>query len=386
MKLNKRNKSWIFLYFTVAATPIFSILVLLYLYDPLMQFHQPWGRKQTFHHDMRLQAAGVIKNTDSDSYILGTSMLQNSSADMASKLLGSSYSNISISGSDFYERSFPLSLALEKGAEQIIYSLDQVYIDRRKGNSNHPVENFSYLYDSGFDNIKIYFQHKFVFCSLHWSNDSSCVGIHENLDMPTAWIDRASYSERFGGIDNWFTNKNSRQIIEALKSITETAEAVGDGDYQLLSEDRLSAEVSKSIDYVEEYVLRYVRNNPDVMFELIFPPYSRIRFGEWHQVSKSSAVVHEAIVRHFATASSNLSNLNVYGYEDLSFLDNIENYKDTLHYDQWVNDMFLNSIANGDNIITESNVDGYLDKAKEKALNFDFISLGTRIEEYLDKL
>ena len=51
--------------------------------------------------NMRQQAAGIINNYEFDSIILGTSMLENTSAKEADEKLGSKFMNISLSGSNF---------------------------------------------------------------------------------------------------------------------------------------------------------------------------------------------------------------------------------------------------------------------------------------------
>jgi hypothetical protein len=50
---------------------------------------------------MRQQAAGIINNYEFDSIILGTSMLENTSAKEAGEKLGGKFMNISLSGSNF---------------------------------------------------------------------------------------------------------------------------------------------------------------------------------------------------------------------------------------------------------------------------------------------
>ena len=77
---------------------------------------------------MRQQAAGIINNYEFDSIILGTSMLENTSAKEAGEKLGGKFMNISLSGSNFYERSFVLEYALrKKEIKKIIYSLDEYF-------------------------------------------------------------------------------------------------------------------------------------------------------------------------------------------------------------------------------------------------------------------
>lgn len=128
--MNKINyKLAIYLFFFFAAG-LFSVLpVALYFYDPLQLFHAAWGRSPTFDKDMRQQVAGIVRNYDFDSIILGTSMLENSSAAEAGRVLGGEFVNISMSSSLHYERSLVLSYVLgKKSLRNVVYSLDYTYL------------------------------------------------------------------------------------------------------------------------------------------------------------------------------------------------------------------------------------------------------------------
>ncbi|EGO0810583.1 hypothetical protein ITK70_001555, partial [Campylobacter lari] len=87
--------------------------VLLYVYDPLQLYHEPWFRDKTYHNDMRIQAKGIIDHNDFDSVILGTSMLENTSVKEASYKLGGRFVNLSMAASTFSERFIILRYLIE---------------------------------------------------------------------------------------------------------------------------------------------------------------------------------------------------------------------------------------------------------------------------------
>ena len=382
--LAHKYKRWIFSYFTLLTIVPLFFVSLFYAYDPLMFFRKPSDRDVTLVGNMRIQAAGVIHSLGHDSFILGTSMMENTSAVSASTFIGGSFANISMSGSDYYERSYALNYALGKNAKSIIYSLDSYYLKQRKGEIGSPASAYSYLYGDGLGRIKFYFQPKYFLCALTWSNSSKCVGKKRTTDRPKSWFkDKDDYA-RFGGLKNWFSMKNSPQINMALASISETAKRIKMNERELLDEVGLLSEVAKATQYVDKHVLSFVSSNPLTKFHLIFPPYSRIRYAKWHQLEVTQAKVHNEVVKHLARKATELSNLFVYGYEDQEFLDDIANYMDTGHYNEWVNNQMLVDIANGERLITVRNVDSYLKVARTKALAFDYIGLGREIDEHFE--
>ncbi len=96
------------------------------------------------------------------------------------------------------------------------------------------------------------------------------------------------------------------------------------------------------------------------------------------------ADAHEAVVRHLAERSAGLENLEVLGFEDQDFPDDIAWYKDTGHYREDVDEMILVAMAEGTYRLTPGNVDAYLDRSRALAMNFDLVGLGRRIKTYLD--
>ena len=78
-----------------------------------------------------------------------------------------------------------------------------------------------------------------------------------------------------------------------------------------------------------------------------------------------------------------MPNVHIYGFEDLDFLDNIENYKDTGHYHQKFNSFMLDAIAQNQHRLTPDNVDAYLAKAEQRALTFDVVKLNNEAQSLL---
>ncbi|WP_302616456.1 hypothetical protein, partial [uncultured Desulfovibrio sp.] len=97
------KKYFIFIFICIICI-FLSILSILYITDPLQLFHKSFFHKDKMYYSMREQAAGIINSFEFDSVILGTSMLENTSAREASQKIGGIFVNISLAGSSFYER------------------------------------------------------------------------------------------------------------------------------------------------------------------------------------------------------------------------------------------------------------------------------------------
>ncbi|WP_300881537.1 hypothetical protein, partial [uncultured Desulfovibrio sp.] len=140
------KKYFIFIFICIICI-FLSILSILYITDPLQLFHKSFFHKDKMYYSMREQAAGIINSFEFDSVILGTSMLENTSAREASQKIGGIFVNISLAGSSFYERAIVLKKVLQKNISHVIYSLDSVYLGCIKENPSRPTKNWAFLYD-----------------------------------------------------------------------------------------------------------------------------------------------------------------------------------------------------------------------------------------------
>lgn len=356
-----------------------------------------WRREPAlFDAEMRIMAANAINSGKFDSYILGTSMTENTSARELEQLFndGSKFANISMDGGDFFERSVILKYIYEKdGAKNIVYSLDDSYISQRLGQPGFPVSDFAYLYDNNrLNNLEIYFSMMPVSAIGRQLilRENFSEGIYKDYDMPSNWFWNPDSSQRFGGLDKWLSAKFrdpviGRQFANGLASIVRGAEKA---DSAPLADTRFSDEELSRIDlakeYCRKYVIRFVEENPSTEFYVFFPPYSRIRFAIWYQSNKTSALIHQHVVRYFAEMGARYPNLHVFGFEDQAFLDDIALYIDTGHYHPSVNSLITAAMAEGTNEITPQNVDEYLRVSEALALSFDLKGLAAEIRDYLD--
>lgn len=371
-------------FFAVACALIAAVLGSFYAYDPLSIFHSPWGRPASYHDSMRLQAAGIINNVKFDSIIIGTSMMENTSADEASRLLGGRFVNLSMTASDFFERNLVLRYALRrKKIKRVIVSVDG-NVFGRSGHARLVPSSFDFLYDRNpFNDFRAYATPNFLTCLLEWSTDEHCVGRAVSLDRPNAWFQVPDQAVRFGGLDNWFRARNDWQVKAALASIAADARRVAQGERDNPSSGARREAVDVALTYVDRYLVQLAQQYPKTRFYLVFPPYSRIRFAQAWQLGSLAADQHEAVARHLAGYAGQLANLEVLGFEGERFLDDIANYKDTHHYHQGVDDLILHAIAAGTHRLLPGNVESYLGLARQRAMEFDLVELGVRIESYL---
>ena len=329
----------------------------VYVSDPYSLFHRPWFNKGKMYDNLRIQNYGLIKYEPFDALILGTSMLQNTSADEATKKLKDRYANLSFSGAGFYERFFVSNFAFRtKKIKSVILSLDYNFNkEKRIENSFYP-ELYSENFLSG--KIKVYLTHKALLCALL---RIKCGFIERNLDRPTTWNGLEPHVRHFGGFDNWLKYWDG-QMKKTFKSLLET-----------------------QIDYKEEYekyqtifddeLLPLFENNKETSFFVIIPPYSAFWWKKRESELEGMMRPYEYLIRK----TKNYPNVRIYWFYDEDYVFDIANYKDLTHYHEFVNSLQLDAIQNGTHIINESNYKQKFAAFIKKVKAFD-------LEPYLEKI
>ncbi|HCJ51359.1 MAG TPA: hypothetical protein DHV67_05810 [Gallionella sp.] len=378
-----KAKKWVLVYLILVLVPIIMLIGAFWAYDPLQLYHKPWGRPATFNTNMRIQAAGIIRNHDFDSIILGTSIMENYSSKEVGKRLSGNFVNISISAGDYFERARVLGFLFKiKNIRNVVYSLDSVYMNTRAGYSLFPYPTYEYLYDNNqLNDIRVYLNHFYIKCLSTWSADGDCVGFTPDLNRPNAWSGDNENLRRFGGLDKWCAASGNYLMQDSIGKIRQAGQAVATGSVLRFTEEQVGQRVASALTYVDKYVIHFVKANPETRFYFVFPPYSRVQYAIWYQYRTINSFIHAAVLRHLAMEASRLPNMQVFGFENEAYSDDIANYMDIVHAHPDHDAYLLASLASGRGCLTLANVESYIEESKQKGLGYDLVGLGKKLDQ-----
>jgi hypothetical protein len=359
-----------------------------YVYDPLQVFHKTWRKKFTVGKNLRQQAAGIIDHYDYyDSVILGTCMMENTSAKEASHYLGGTFVNLSFPDGTYLERYIVLqSLFRQHKVKTVLYSLDiNPYYKQKKAYKSYPLSEFDFLYDTNrWNNIKVYLNDHYLSCLMTLSQSPECIGKETTLDRPNAWHKIAHHQACYGGLDHWAACKeHSRATRGAIKKIADTVQHVANQEIRSLSPKETELLKKKTIVYLDTYLLSLVKSHPDTRFVLVDPPYSRAEYAIWAQYNQPKFELYKTALTYLARQSDHYPNLEVFSFGSEVFLDHLKHYKDLLHYHYSINTWMLQAISQKRGLIKTSNVRTYLQNITHKALDYNLTSLHQTLEKQL---
>ena len=356
-------------FFKINISFIVLFTILLFIYDPLYLYHKSWiDKNERLHSDMRIQGAGVINNYDFDSIILGSSMLMGMSSKQADKYIGGNFVNLSASGISIFERKFLMEYALNrKSIKKIIISMDTgLGQNLIKSNKKFPISKFDFLYDnSSLNDIKAYWNYKFMSCLLFFSKSSNCLGIKRKLKRENSWFDiKYEKNKKISGIQGWLDNKGRAPFIarHINKIIKKT----------IKNNSQFNDQLKKSIEIVDESIIYYVKSYQSKDFIVIFPPYSRLYYSILKNKDPLSYKLYIETVKYLVHESEKYSNLEIYSFDDNDYLDDINNYRDLRHYNFDMYEIMTRKIAEKKSLITTKNFKNFMKKVDIKNTNYEF--------------
>ena len=103
-----------------------------------------------------------------------------------------------------------------------------------------------------------------------------------------------------------------------------------------------------------ENVVEIVRNNSDTNFTFYIPPYSILY---WDKAKRNGELEVELTGMEKAVGQLlEYDNVTVYFYQDIpEIFEDLDNYKDAIHFGNWVNDKLTELIGNNEGVLTLDN-------------------------------
>jgi len=334
------------------------ILVGFGVYDPLHVFHKSWVTiNDRFHGDMRVQAAGVINNFDFDSIIIGSSMMRGTSAILASEKLGGKFVNISPNGASIFERNYITAYALKKKKiKKVITSFD-TGMDQNliESNPKFPFSKFDFLYDDIlYNDISIYWNYKFLSCLIILSTSSYCLGYKRDVQRTMEWFERLNNKNKSAsGIKNWVHGiKDGGEIIRARinRHIKKP----------IISKKVYAEKMQLTQKIIEESLFTLIKEHPSVEFHITFPAYSRFLYALWQKKNPYKYLLYKETLKYLVVHGSKYRNLKIYSFDELPYLNDLNNYRDMRHYNTEMNNVMLDAIRDESYIIDSDNISGFL--------------------------
>ena len=322
-----KRKTWACLCLAALAAAFALLSALVIAIDPFQVYRLATRYLPPIDNTTQVYAnAGIVRSYDYDSAIVGTSVTENFRPSQMDEVLGGRFIKLCTSAGTAYNHALLLELAFETHEmRRVVYGLDVYSLIARLDQTGSDVP--MYLYDRSPLNDVQYWLNRSVLgsflprCLRTWgrTQDDSI------RDSMYCWAGQDDYG------------------LVALYNAQFTAPET------VYPADRY---VQAALDNLNTHVLPFIAAHPETQFDFFFPPYSA---AEWSSMQSKGTLESMLALRGLCyDALSVYENVTLHDFaarED--WVLNLNNYKDTLHYGQWINDAIVEDIAAGACAITD---------------------------------
>ena len=320
-----KRKSWTFLSLTMLLGAFLLLSSIVIFVDPFQIYRLARLYRPPIDNTTQVYSnAGIVRNFEYDSAVVGTSVTENFRPSQMDELLGGQFIKLCTSAGTAYNHSLLMNLAFKThDMKHIVYGLD-VYsfiAELDETGSSVPL----YLYDQNPFNDVQYWLNRSVLgtflpkCLRTWGQAQD----PDVRDSMYCWAGRDDY----GKIALYNASFTQPEEILAADAFIDRARA-----------------------NLDAYLLPFVTAHPDTQFDIFFPPYSA---AEWSSMQSSGTLEAMLALRGLCyDMLSEYNNVRIFDFAARKdWVLNLDNYKDTLHYGQWINDEMVRCIAENTNFV-----------------------------------
>lgn len=321
--------------------------------DPLFHYHKPTKGLEYPLYDERYMNYGIAKHFDYNSIITGTSMTQNFKTSQWDEYFGTQSIKTPFAGASYKEVNDLLTCAFDHNdsIQMVMRSLDPTMLIMEKDEMDY--EDYpDYLYDKNIFNDVNYVLNKEIFFQF--------------TEYVRTFMKLGGSSTDFDTYKNW---SGLYQYDEALMRESFVRREKKDEVAVLTQEDK-----RKITENIKANVVEIAEAHPETEFYLFFPPYSIFYWddlsqdGELERRLKAHEMVIESLLEY--------DNIKLFSFFDRTdIICNLNYYKDSLHYNQEISDLIIDSMATGKNRLTKENYKNYLSFLQEFYGKYDYDSL-----------
>jgi len=326
-------------------------MITTFVIDPVFHYRMPlFGMEEEVPKPGRTElvyVSGIADKFDYDTAIIGTSLSENFRVSWFDEAFG--YDTVKLTTAGGYSKEYTRVLdkvVKHSGTKNIIMNIDISYLLNAPGEgrwSNFP----DYLYDDNIWNDMSYLLNKDMIYYDYFLVSNNLKNNHTNYDELYTW-----------GSDNSFGRKKVLDTIpDKMNKMSEEETAI------------------KKYYYIENLkkLESYIQNNPNINFKIFYPPVS-IAFWYWRVKIEEMDFYKTMLLKMYSLCE--YENVDMYLFFDEEWqekITNLDNYKDMYHYKKDLNYDMVQSMANGESLITPENREEKISSFIQFCKNYDYL-------------
>ena len=315
----------------------------VYAVDPCLYYRVP-DRWQPLLFNERYQMAGLAKNVEADTVLLGTSMAANYRASWIGETFGTTAVRLTIPDGYYSEFDRLMEVLFRaQSPEQVIFGMDLNTLIRDESGVTDAMPD--YLYNANpLDDIQ-YLLNKDTLYYSAYTLLSNRWGQGDTLDEGFTW-DKDQWWNHMTALDNYDRPEVSPETLPA---------------------DAYADEAAANLDTA----LKWVTAHPETEFDFFLPPYSMLFWDKVVREGRVDAVL--SAVRQAAETLLPYDNVRLYGYlMDADIVTDLDNYCDYIHHSGAVCREILAMLRADQGRLTAEDLEATLAGWREFVVNYDY--------------
>lgn len=321
-----------------------SILTFNFIIDPFQQYREPKLYKTgKWREEERYLNAGLIRNQNYDTVLIGSSMTRNFSEEYIKNLFNWKTLKLTMSGGNQEDIKFVLDNINKDKIKNLIIGIDLWAFELRKKEIEVP----KYLYKEKLSLLD------------NWKYLSNIGTLKYSLKL---LIYNIKYGEE---IKNKFKlgyqyNYSKNNVLKNYKFKNIRLE-------KNVTLDKKSEMLIKNYQENLKHILELYQNKNIILF---FPPYSILAYED--MIDEDKIDEYLSLKKYLVEDIEQYPNVKIYDFQDIKEIThNLDNYGDKSHYSPEISNLLLEYIKKGKYIINSKNVEERIKKLENQLKNMD---------------
>lgn len=323
---------------------LLAAVALNFIVDPLQLFRPARVFPAMYSSDSRMQNAGLIRSQDFDTAFMGTSLAIHFRQSDIDRILGVRSLKLAMSGSSSREQSFVLSAAIERRVRRVIWQVDD-WIFRDEPDIDSGVYLPANLYRRTPRGIVGYLLSGAMARESAWIVARSIRPIELTVarltteDLFRFTIPRVDDINTLGPETDVSEAYNARKALAAFARITDPVR---------------SAYLAQGYNYdamvrgFENDAIGLIAKNPDVQFDIYFPPYSILQWVAMRDASPATLKIVYDFTAYASRRLTQFGNVRLFDFRAAKEVTHdLDNYGDVIHHSPTIDLKVLSWLAGG---------------------------------------
>jgi hypothetical protein len=335
--------------------------VLNFTVDPLQLFRPARLFAAMYSQDSRLQDAGLIRSQQFDTLFMGTSLGVHYRQSDIDRALGVHSVKLALSGSNSKEQKFVLDAALERRPKRILWQMDD-WIFRDAPDVDKDIYLPVDLYRRNLKGIAGYLFSGAMARESLWISLRSIPPLESLVarlttgvlfKFPIANVDDINALHPRFDVAGFYNEKNALAAFRRIVSPARSRDLAEGYDYAAM------------IRQFETDAIGLISANPDIKFDIYFPPYSILQFVAMREASLPTLKIVYEFSGYAAPRLLQFPNVRLYDFRTATEITHdLNNYGDMIHHSPAVDLKVLSMLAAGKYLVDRAAPTASLEQLK----------------------